>query len=90
LAKPITVLSGVRSSWLMLAMNSDLTLLASWVSMRALCSASQALSRSAESASIAEYSPMRELFLVGFTLAFNMIRTGFYAIPARQRLGGRP
>ena len=59
----------------MLAMNSDLTLLASWVSMRAVCSANQALCRSTDSASSDEYSAIREVCLPGPTVPLNMIRT---------------
>ena len=75
LAKPITVLSGVLSSWLMLAINSDLTLLASWVSMRAECSASQALWRSMESASSDEYSAIKECCLAAPVVPLNIART---------------
>ena len=56
-------LSGVRSSWLMLAMNSDFTLLASSASIRAVLSASQAFWRNMESASVVEYSAINEPLL---------------------------
>ena len=84
LAKPITVLSGVLSSWLMLAMNSDLTLLASSVSIRAVCSASQALCRSTESASSVEYSAIREVCFAGPAAVLNMIRTEICTVAEPQ------
>ena len=57
------VLSGVRSSWLMLAMNSDFTLLASSASIRAECSATRVRCRSTASPSSDEYSLIKELDL---------------------------
>ena len=57
-------LSGVRSSWLMLAMNSDLILLASSASMRAECSATRARWRSIASPNSEAYSFIREAGLM--------------------------
>ena len=84
LAKPITVLRGVLSSWLMLAMNSDLTVLASWVSIRAVCSANQALCRNTESASSDEYSAIRDGRFTGPAVPLNMIRTEDCTLPTPQ------
>ena len=54
-------LSGVLSSWLILAMNSDFTLLASSASMRAECSATRARWRSSASPKSDAYSFISEL-----------------------------
>ena len=61
LENPMMALSGVRSSWLMLAMNSDFTLLASSASMRAECSATRARWRSSASPKSDAYSFISEL-----------------------------
>jgi hypothetical protein len=55
-------LSGVRSSWLMLAMNSDFTLLASSASTRAERSATRARCRSIASPRSEAYSFINEGF----------------------------
>lgn len=62
-------LSGVLSSWLMLAMNSDLTRLASSASTRAECSATRARWRSNASPRSDAYSFMRELLVFWFPKA---------------------
>ena len=80
----MTALSGVLSSWLMLAMNSDLTWLASSASMRAECSASQALWRSTELASSDEYSAISEVCFAGPAVPFNMIQTENCTCPEWQ------
>ena len=73
---PITVLSGDRSPWLMLAMNFatnlDLRLLASWFSMRAKRSANRALSRNVDFASRSEFAANSEFRLAESAAPPNM------------------
>jgi hypothetical protein len=67
-------LSGVRSSWLIVPMKSDFTLLARLVSTRAVSSARQARRRSMPPATTVAYSLIKVPFPAAPAVPLKMIR----------------